>query len=442
VKREWGRGKWKAGGASLYVRTAVTLALAFILFQAAAFWVVYRTLIVPVAERSADDLAGLIVLSAQTWVELPPIIRPAFERELARQHGLRLQAASAAAPAPATSFPFRGEIERALSARLGQPIELAGRSNSETIWVQIPVGGHVLQAGFFPDRYAVKPPLAAVTLVSVGAFLVLLTALLLVRNITVPLARAARAAGVVGKGGMPEQLPETGPQELAELARRFNQMAREVRDLLENRTTLLGGISHDLRTPLTRLQLNLEMLREKHDPARLERMHMDLAEMNALISGYLELARSTQPEAVQEVDLNDLLSALAEKHGARFESQAPCRIGTGAAALTRILDNLLQNARRYGGENLPEVKLECGKEKVDILVLDHGPGIPEPELEKVLQPFYRLETSRASATGGTGLGLAIVRQLAEINGWQVKLKNRPEGGLEARLTLPAGKAAQ
>jgi two-component system osmolarity sensor histidine kinase EnvZ len=301
--------------------------------------------------------------------------------------------------------------------------------------VVLPVGNKLLQAGFFPDRYAVKPPLAAVTLVSIGAFIVLLTALLLVRRITVPLARASRAAGVVGKGGIPETLPETGPRELADLARRFNQMAREVHDLLENRTTLLGGISHDLRTPLTRMQLNIEMLRENFDLAKLARMEKDLAEMNGLIGGYLELARSTQAELPQEMDLDALAIAAAAKHGAIYATVGSCPFQAAPDALKRILDNLLQNAHRYGGGKAPEIRLACGKSSAEISVLDSGPGIPKTELEKVFRPFYRLEASRASTTGGTGLGLAIVKQLTELNGWKIRLANRPEGGLIATVVL-------
>ncbi|MDP3421497.1 MAG: HAMP domain-containing protein, partial [Thiobacillus sp.] len=279
---------------SLFARTALTLALAFIVFQAAAFWVVYRTLIVPVAERSADDLAGLIVLSAQTWVELPPETRAAFEQELARRHGLRLTTVNVGATADAPQFAFRSQIEAALSRRVGDSVVLRGVPGKAAAWLDIPVGGHDLRVGFFPDRYAVKPPLAAIAVVAVGTFLSLLTALFLVRRLTVPLARAARAARQVGEGQLPEPLPETGPAELAELARRFNTMATEVRNLLDNRTTLLAGISHDLRTPMTRLQLNLEMLRDEPNQARIDRSLCDLAEMNTLISGYLELARTTR----------------------------------------------------------------------------------------------------------------------------------------------------
>ena len=184
---------------SLFVRTALTLALAFIVFQAAAFWVVYRTLIVPVAERSADDLAGLVVLSAQTWVELPPETRAAFERELARRHGLRLTTANVGATAEAPQFAFRTQIESALSRRVGVSIVLRGVPGTTAAWLDIPLGGHDLRVGFFPDRYAVKPPLAAIAVVGVGAFLSLLTALFLVRRITARM-RASSSRGLKGLG--------------------------------------------------------------------------------------------------------------------------------------------------------------------------------------------------------------------------------------------------
>jgi len=331
---------------SLYARTALTLALAFIVFQAAAFWVVYRTLIVPVAERSADDLAGLIVLSAQTLVELPPPTRAAFERELARRHGLRLTTAATAAAAEAPQFAFRAQIEAALSRRVGGPIVLRGVPGTAAAWLDIPLGGHDLHAGFFPDRYAVKPPLAAIAVIAVGAFLSLLTALFLVRHLTVPLARAAQAASQVGAGELPEPLPETGPAELAELARRFNRMAAEVRDLLDNRTTLLAGISHDLRTPMTRLQLNLEMLRDAPSAARIDRAVADLADMNRLITGYLELARTTQAEMKVRFDLAGLLEEVAADAGLSWQGAVPCEIEAGRLAMRQIVTNLVQNAQR------------------------------------------------------------------------------------------------
>jgi two-component system osmolarity sensor histidine kinase EnvZ len=420
----------------------LTLALAFIVFQAAASWVVYRTLIVPVAERSADDLAGLIVLSAQTWVELPPETRAAFERELARRHGLRLTTLDVGAVADAPHFAFRSQIEAALSQRVEEDIVLRGVPGTPAVWLDIPVGGHDLRAGFFPARYAVKPPLTAIAVIALGTFLSLLTALFLVRRITVPLARAARAASQVGAGELPEPLPETGPAELAELARRFNIMATEVRDLLDNRTTLLAGISHDLRTPMTRLQLNLEMLRNASDAdnapnlARIDRAVADLADMNKLIAGYLELARTTRPEQKVRFDLAALLGELAMQAGLPWAGAAPCEIEAGRLAVRQIVANLIQNAQRYGGGLPVELALECTDSMARVVVRDAGAGIPDDQLEKVFRPFYRLEASRAQATGGTGLGLAIVRQLAQTNGWTVRLANRATGGLEAVLEIP------
>ena len=420
---------------SLFARTALTLALAFVVFQAAAFWVVYRTLIVPVAERSADDLAGLIVLSAQTWVELPPQTRAAFERELARRHGLRLTTANLGATTEAPHFAFRTQIESALSRRVGDDVVLRGVPGTEAAWLDIPLGGHELHVGFFPRRYAVKPPLAAIAVVALGTFLSLLTALILVRRITVPLARAAGAASQVGAGELPEPLPETGPAELAELARRFNTMAAEVRALLDNRTTLLAGISHDLRTPMTRLQLNLEMLRDAPSPARIDRAMADLTDMNKLITGYLELARTTQAENRVRFDLAGLLEEMAVDANLTWPCAAPCMVEAGRLAVRQIVSNLIQNAQRYGGGTPVELVLECTDALARVIVRDAGAGIPDDQLEKVFRPFYRLETSRSQATGGTGLGLAIVRQLAETNGLKVALRNRPQGGLEAVLEI-------
>ncbi len=424
---------------SLFARTATTLALAFIVFQVSAFWVVYRTLIVPVAERSAEDLAGLIVLSAQTWVELPPKTRAAFERELARRHGLRLTTMDPGAEMRAPNFPFRAEIEAALSRRMGEPIELQGARGTAAAWLNLPVGGHRLRAGFFPDRYAVKLPLAAAGLITVGAFLTLLTALFMVRRITVPLARAAIAAGQVGAGEVPDLLPETGPAELAELARRFNRMAREVKALLENRTTLLAGISHDLRTPMTRLQLNLELLRETPSAQRIDKAVADLAEMNQLISGYIELARNTQVEPRVRFDVCALLEQIATESNLAWSGALPHFIEAGPLTVRQIVSNLIQNAQRYGDGAPVEISLEYDTMSTQIIVRDRGPGIPDEQLEQVFRPFYRLEDSRSQNTGGTGLGLAIVKQLADSNGWAVQLSNRPGGGLVAVLEIPLPK---
>lgn len=420
---------------SLFLRTALVLALAMIVFQSAAMWVVYRTVIAPFAEQSADDLAGIIVLSAQTWTELPPETRGPFERELLAQHGLTLTSRPVAATADAVRFSFRQQIEAALRKRLDDDTVLFGVPGDPMVWVEVPVGDRSLWVGFPPERYALKLPLATLAVVGLGTLLSLLTALVLVRRLAVPLAQAAAAARKVGAGEMPEPLPETGPSELVELAQRFNRMARAVNDLIDNRTTMLAGISHDLRTPMTRLRLTLELLRDKPAPERIDRALADLDAMNDLITGYLELAREARAEAREPIDLVPLLARLAEEHGAVFRGSGNCTLNLSPLAIRQIIGNLIENARRYGGERAPELRFKLQPGRVRIVIRDFGPGIPPEQLERVFRPFYRIEASRSKETGGSGLGLAIARQLAESQGGRLKLANR-EDGLDAVLEFP------
>jgi len=158
--------------------------------------------------------------------------------------------------------------------------------------------------------------------------------------------------------------------------------------------------------------------------------------MNKLITGYLELARTTQAETRVRFDLAGLLEEVAADAGLTWPVAAPCEVEAGRLAVRQIVSNLIQNAQRYGGGTPIELVLECAEKQARVIVRDAGKGIPDDQLERVFRPFYRLEASRSQATGGTGLGLAIVRQLAESNGWKVRLKNRAAGGLEAVLEMP------
>jgi len=186
---------------------------------------------------------------------------------------------------------------------------------------------------------------------------------------------------------------------------------------------------------MTRLQLNLEMLRDDPNPVRIDRAMSDLADMNKLITGYLELARTTQPQQKTRFDLAGLLEEVAADTNLPWPGAAPCEVEAGRLAVRQIVTNLVQNAQRYGGGTPVDLVLECAGERAWVIVRDTGTGIPDDQLEKVFRPFYRLEASRSQATGGTGLGLAIVRQLAETNGLKVMLRNRAAGGLEAVLEI-------
>lgn len=425
---------------TLFGRTAAGLLAAFLLFEAVAFAVVWSMVIQPLAQRSADDLAAKIILAAQTWVELPPATRADYEMELAFRHDLNLGEVRTRLTRDAATGYFGRLTEAALSTRAGQAISLKQGPDPDWDWLEIQVSGKWLQVGYDRDRYALEAPLAAVGVFLLGAALTVFTALLMARRSSRQLRVLADKAREVGQGRDPERLPETGPLELRQLTAAFNRMAEEVRGLLENRTVLLSGISHDLRTPITRLKLALSML-DGADPDLVARMERDLDEMNRLISDMLAFARALKMEDLAECDLNRLLDDLAAQAGrlgpVEWRPGAPCPARIGEAALRRVVGNLLENARRYGGGE--PVTLTLGRTGPDIRigVLDRGPGIPAAQREAVFRPFYRLEQSRSREQGGSGLGLAIVRQLTDAYGWRIELSDREGGGLRAELVIPA-----
>ncbi|MCK6426105.1 MAG: ATP-binding protein [Burkholderiaceae bacterium] len=437
--------RWLIGLAAALGSTTVLAALLFVLW--------------PMARRSADDLAGLMVLSAQTWSELPPDTRPAFEQELRLRHRLALRSDGHVPAQDALRHGFYiAFLEDSLQQRLGAPARLyqdpaPAADEPAWIWTAVPAGGRLIGVGFDPRRLDTHPLYALAAIAAVGGALATALAAALAARIARPVAQLERAAAALAAGQGPERLPERGPAELARLAGHFNHMARQVSDLLEARTTLLAGVSHDLRTPLARMRLALEMLRARPDDERLiERIEQDITAMDSLIGQMLDLARGLATEAVVEIELQPWLQARVRAHeaaaraaGAQLSVQAAaglCALA-GTGALERVVDNLLGNALRYApgpielsAQALPAAD-PAAPPKLRLCVSDRGPGIAAADLASVWRPFHRLEASRSPHTGGWGLGLAVVRQLAQIHGWQTWLQPREGGGLQACVDLPA-----
>ncbi|NOQ89337.1 MAG: two-component sensor histidine kinase [Gammaproteobacteria bacterium] len=237
-------------------------------------------------------------------------------------------------------------------------------------------------------------------------------------------------------------IPETGPDEIINLAQKFNHMAREVTELLENRTTLLAGISHDLRTPLTRIKLTLGLMPETTENEFRQSLTEDVDEIERRLHEVLRLARGVeQQEQTQQLDLGTLIIEVISDHQhdglqIHYEPVAPVVQSVPRETLKRILSNLVENAIRYGDQKPVTVQLQQeANGQTTICILDQGPGIPEEEREAVFRPFYRLENSRNQTTGGSGLGLAIVQQLCIAQGWEITLQARHEGGTAACLKL-------
>jgi two-component system osmolarity sensor histidine kinase EnvZ len=338
-------------------------------------------------------------------------------------------------------------IENALSQKSGKRVRLrTSIENPDWIWADIDLGRQIVRIGFSRERLQYKLPIAVIFILAAGVLIIFLTTLLLALHITRPLARLTRAVEQISKTGHYQPLEESGPRELAVLAHRINSAEREIQILLENRTTLLAGISHDLRTPLTRMQLELALLPPDTPEEQVRSLDNEIGNMNRLVTQTLELARGLGKHEQPDTPLADLLGELVEEHVRNGEPvslamEAGCRFMIPSHPLRRILDNLVGNALRYSGNRPVMLAVECDEDSAVLRVRDKGPGIPPDLREKVFTPFFRLENSRNPRTGGSGLGLAITRQLCDFYGWDIRLDEAPEGGLEATLTIapaPAG----
>lgn len=258
-----------------------------------------------------------------------------------------------------------------------------------------------------------------------------------VRWVVRPLHVLAQAAEGLGHDLERAPLPEDGPREVQQAARAFNTMQTRLSGFLKDRTRILAALSHDLKTPLTRMRLRAELLDDEEQRTRFE---SDLKEMEEMVVYTLEFMRGlggNEPRAA--VDMNALLALLASDNrdmgrSLALEGRAQQPYVGVASLLRRCLANLVDNAAQYGTQ--ARVRVEDGPQQLVLRVLDDGPGIPEDELQRVFEPFYRLEASRSRATGGTGLGLGIARNIARTHGGDLVLRNRAGGGLEAELTLP------
>lgn len=425
-----------AAPASLFVRTSLALGVSAIAIVITTVLALNVFVVDPIDESSADDVAALLVLSAQTWVELPPEARPYFELELAERHDLIISSDSRNLPLLAAGDSFLDTLRGKLSERLGGEASL--HVADELVWADIPMGGHQLQIGLAANRRDVQPIYVGLTIFGIGATIVFVTSFLVVQRITRPLVDVAASAATFRGGVEFSRLPESGPTELVTLAKSFNTMAKEISELLTNRTTLLAGISHDLRTPLARMRLAVELLPEGVDPKLKRRLERNLEEMDALLSQALQFARGLSSESLEETELHHHLEEFARREDVSLTWTGPQSVCATIApgALQRVLDNLVHNARHHGHTPHVEIRTEVNAASLVIHVLDRGKGIPVDARDRVFQPFYRLEASRSHSTGGSGLGLAIVRQLCQAQGWTVEIGDRAEGGADVALTIP------
>ncbi|MHB1804710.1 MAG: ATP-binding protein [Acidithiobacillus ferrooxidans] len=408
---------------TLFTRMFLIIAGLLLLSQLAVYWFFNIYQANPQAERLAQNWAQILTLSET----LTPAQRQETESVLLHQ-GLRIVPAGA----------VRGHNPRLpvlanalqLLHHMGWPqAQLRVDGQRRMLWLQTRPDATLALAMPMPHPPGLPLPwfkLAAILLLSwLGAYLA-------VRQVTRPLTRLMQGVARLRGGDTPADLPEAGPADLRRLAERFNQTLRDLHRLWKEREMVLVGVSHDLRTPLTRMRLSAEFLPAEEE-ARSE-IIANIQEMDKVIHQFLDYARSGEQEALVATDLGLWLKAFILRQPAGVVWHPPAialpKIPIQEVGLARALQNLVDNAQSHGGAPI-EVSAEPAADGVLIRVRDHGPGIAEAELEAVRAPF-----AQAGKGGGVGLGLAIVERIVAYHHGRFVLVNAPGGGLEARMVLP------
>jgi two-component system, OmpR family, osmolarity sensor histidine kinase EnvZ len=426
---------------SLWGRSLLIIVLPMVLTQLLATWIFYDRVWDTISRRLSTAVAGDIgfTISALHYADTPGQERQILERagvttlSFTFHPGERLPAG---VRSTATGSQIETQLAAAMEERVDRPFVIDGEFDPRDLLVAVELPAGIMDVAVPRERLS-TPTTYIFIMWMVGSALVLLAiASLFMRNQVKSLRRVAATAEALGKGrDVPHIRPE-GATEVRQVARAFIKMRDRIRRQITQRTEMLAGVSHDLRTPLTRMRLALELIPE--DPAVAE-LKADVAAMQRMVQGYLDFARGEGEEQQRETDIVLLIQELissAQRDGPPIFAALPERyvLPLRPDATRRCIANLIGNARRYG-KHVWVTAIEA-RESLDVLIDDDGPGIPPAQRESVFRAFYRLDAARRPDTGGLGLGLTIARDLARGQGGEVMLEDSPQGGLRVRLRLP------
>jgi two-component system, OmpR family, osmolarity sensor histidine kinase EnvZ len=344
--------------------------------------------------------------------------------------------------------PFRGlpqgprfeELQSRLQAELGPETELRIQPRLQLLWIKLQAGDRAYWAGFPLPRPGEDAPSRALEWSLIALALLLISAYAFAHYLARPLRQLNDAVARVGEGKSPPPLPETGPSEIVNLNRGFNHMLTNLKQAEEDRALLLAGVSHDLRTPLARLRLGIEV--GMRDEGEREGMVSDIEEMDRIIGQFLDFARGDRDAVTELRELNEIITPLVERfrRGGRaiaFDAGDLPALPLRATAMSRLVGNLLDNALCYS-KGPVEISTRRVGPSIVLEIADRGPGIPADQVDHLKRPFIRGDAARTDATGA-GLGLAIVERIARMHGATFDLLPRTGGGTLARVTLPIPK---
>lgn len=427
---------------SLLWRTLAVVLLAIVLSQAVSLYLLNENVTRPRQAAGIGQFVSHLKTIRAALETLPDAQHEAFIQKIAERDGIRIfpvRGDERATPAP--DIPPLTIFRERIHAIFGPDAEVYVRpSNARALWIRIPAAGKEYWIAFPRARIDQNPTGALIGWGIVGLVIALLATAVIGWWLTRPLQRLSEAAVKLGRGVETPPLPETGPTEVREVARAFNQMKEDLVRQEKERATFLAGISHDLRTPLARLRLETEMLAARVEPETQRAIVADLEDMNAIIDQFIDFARSEAAEPLAPVGLSDVARGAAER-AMRLGAAVRAELSElepkmlRPLAIQRAVDNLVGNAIKHAPGELV-VRAARDSERVWIAVLDRGPGIPPDQAERLKEPFTRRDEAR-SGSSGAGLGLAIANRVAAMHGGRLELLPRDGGGLEARLSFPA-----
>ena len=405
----------------------------------------------PQAQQISAQVISVVTITHAALTHSAPELRRELLFELVSNEGIRifpLEDDDRIDPPPDNYL--MPDIEALVKAKLGSDTRFSARVNGVAgFWVSFKIDDDEYWLMLDRERLRGLTGFQWLGWASLVSLLSLLGAAIISSLINLPLSRLTVAARAIAQGKQPAPLPEKGPIEIIEANRSFNQMVDDLQQVESDRAVILAGISHDLRTPLARMQLEVEMA-NLSDEAR-EGIQSDIGQMDDIIGQFLDYAKPTEASSFTDVDLSGLLNDLAREAMRLPDVKLTTAIADGAHAmgnptdLRRVLNNLIENARRYGktqGSEFTEIDIACqlkgsnAARRVIIDVQDHGPGVPAEKIEQMLKPFTRLDTARGQANGA-GLGLAIVERVLLRHGAELQVRNRTGGGLAFQISIPA-----
>jgi two-component system osmolarity sensor histidine kinase EnvZ len=408
----------------------------------------------PQVQQISAQVVSVVTITHAALTHSAPELRRELLFDLVSNEGIRvftLEDDDQVDPPPDNAL--MPDIQKLVRAKLGQDTRFSSKVNGVSgFWVSFKIDDDQYWLMLERERIRGLTGIQWLGWASVVSLISLLGAAFISSLVNLPLRRLTKATRAFAQGMRPDPLPEKGPNEILEANRSFNQMVLQLQQVESDRAVILAGISHDLRTPLARMQLEVEMA-HLSDEAR-EGIQSDIGQMDAIIGQFLDYAKPTEASSFINVDISELLTDVAHDVARLPDVRITSTLADivpnihamgNATDIRRVINNLVENARRYGrtpGQDYTEIDIKCSLKgthtarRVTIEVQDHGVGVPDDQIAQLLKPFTRLDTARGQANGA-GLGLAIVDRVMQRHGAELTVRNREGGGLAIQIVMRA-----